>query len=60
MTTDSLTQLEKLVTDVRADYAKATSGNKSASVRVRKAMSEIKKAAQDIRVAMVSAAPAAK
>jgi hypothetical protein len=42
--------LVKLVQDIRDDVQKAAGGNKAAGTRVRKAMQDIKKAAQDVRV----------
>ena len=43
-------RLKKLVAEVEEDVKKAAGGNKAAGTRVRKAMQEIKNAAQDIRV----------
>ena len=44
-------QLKDLVDDVQEDVAKFyEKGNKAAGTRVRKAMQELKQAAQDIRV----------
>jgi hypothetical protein len=42
-------QLKKLVEEVAEDIAKAEGGNKAAGTRVRKAMQDIKSAAQDLR-----------
>jgi hypothetical protein len=50
MNQDSLAKLEQLVQSVREDFNKYSAGNKSASVRVRKAMAEVKKVAQAIRI----------
>ena len=41
--------LKKLVTDVEQDISKAEGGNRAAGTRVRKAMQDIKAAAQAIR-----------
>ncbi len=45
--------LKKLIEEVAEDVKKAEGGNKAAGTRVRKAMQEIKKAAQDVRVAVL-------
>jgi rhamnose utilization protein RhaD (predicted bifunctional aldolase and dehydrogenase) len=45
----------KLVEEIREDIQKAEGGNKAAGTRVRKAMQEIKEAAQDIRKAVLIA-----
>lgn len=45
--------LQKLVNEVQPDLEKAERGNKSAAVRVRKAMQDIKKVAQDLRKEMM-------
>lgn len=41
--------LKKLVDEISEDVFKAVGGNKAAGTRVRKAMQDIKNAAQDIR-----------
>ena len=46
-------KLVKVVEETRADMEKAETGNKSAAVRVRKAMQEVKQLAQDIRKDMM-------
>lgn len=46
---DSYNRLAQLVQDVTDDMAKCEGGNKAAGTRVRKAMQEIKSAAQDVR-----------
>ena len=46
---ESYDRLVKLVNDVTDDMAKCEGGNKAAGTRVRKAMQEIKSAAQDVR-----------
>ena len=45
--------LQKVVAEVQPDLEKAERGNKSAAVRVRKAMQEVKKIAQDLRKEMM-------
>jgi hypothetical protein len=47
---DLYEKLCQLVRDVEDDMRKAAGGNKAAGTRVRKAMQEIKDAAQEIRV----------
>ena len=47
-------RLVKMVQDAAEDVAKADGGNKAAGTRVRKSMQEIKKAAQDVRIAVLS------
>jgi len=42
-------RLKQLVEQAAEDVAKAQGGNKAAGTRVRKAMQEIKEAAQDVR-----------
>ena len=46
-------KLVRLVEEVKDDLEKAESGNKSAAVRVRKQMQEVKQTAQDIRKDMM-------
>jgi hypothetical protein len=46
---DSYDRLVQLVNNVTDDMAKCEGGNKAAGTRVRKAMQEIKSAAQDVR-----------
>ena len=46
---DEYEQLRKLVEQCAEDVAKAEGGNKAAGTRVRKAMQEVKAAAQDVR-----------
>lgn len=50
---ESYEQLVKMIEEAADDVAKANGGNKAAGTRVRKAMQEIKKAAQDVRVAVL-------
>lgn len=47
---DEYEKLKKMVAEVDDDYKKAVGGNKAAGTRVRKAMQDIKSAAQAIRV----------
>lgn len=51
---DSLDKLAQMVEAIREDYNKAKGGNKAAGTRVRKAMQDIKAAAQEIRQEMLS------
>jgi hypothetical protein len=46
-------RLVKLVQDVAEEVAKAEGGNKAAGTRVRKAMQDIKQAAQEVRVGIL-------
>ncbi len=43
-------RLKQLVQEAEDDVAKAEGGNKAAGTRVRKAMQDIKNAAQEVRV----------
>lgn len=52
---ESYEQLKKLIEDAADDVAKAEGGNKAAGTRVRKAMQEIKKVAQELRVGILGA-----
>jgi Histone H1-like protein Hc1 len=47
-------RLVKMVQDAAEDVAKADGGNKAAGTRVRKSMQDIKKAAQDVRLAVLA------
>jgi hypothetical protein len=47
---EAFDRLKVLVVQVEDDMAKAASGNKSAGTRVRKAMQDIKAAAQEVRI----------
>ncbi len=47
-------QLKKLVDEVADDVQKAAGGNKAAGTRVRKVMQDIRKAAQDLRVQILT------
>ncbi len=46
-------RLCKIVTDIAEEVRKAEGGNKAAGTRVRKAMQDVKKAAQDVRVGIL-------
>ena len=46
-------QLKNLVEAAEEDVQRAAGGNKAAGTRVRKAMQDIKKASQDLRVAIL-------
>ncbi len=43
-------QLKQIVDQIAEDMAKASGGNKQAGTRVRKAMQDVRKMAQNIRV----------
>ena len=47
---EAFDRLKQAVVAVEEDLAKAESGNKAAGTRVRKAMQDIKKIAQEVRV----------
>ncbi len=46
-------RLCKLVEDIAEEVRKAEGGNKAAGTRVRKAMQDVKKAAQEVRVGIL-------
>ncbi len=46
-------RLVRLVEEIAEEVRKAEGGNKAAGTRVRKAMQDIKKAAQDLRVGIL-------
>ena len=48
-------RLVKLVEDIAEEVRKAEGGNKAAGTRVRKAMQDVKQAAQDVRVGILDA-----
>ena len=52
---DSLQKLEELLASIKDDYQKGRGGNKAAGTRVRKAMQDVKTAAQEIRQEMLDA-----
>ena len=47
---EAFNQLKQLIMDTEADLEKAATGNKAAGTRVRKAMQDVKKLAQEVRV----------
>lgn len=47
--------LKQLIADVEEDVIKAQGGNKAAGTRVRKAMQEVKQAAQNLRTKILEA-----
>lgn len=47
---EAFERLKQLVREAEEDVHKAEGGNKAAQTRVRKAMQDIKNAAQDVRV----------
>jgi hypothetical protein len=50
---EAFENLKKLVVEAEGDVMKWKGGNKAAGVRVRKAMQDIKEAAQAVRVAVL-------
>ena len=48
-------KLRKLIEEAGEDISKAEGGNKAAGTRVRKAMQDIKNAAQEVRVSVLEA-----
>ncbi len=50
MIQEAYDQLRKLIEEAGEDIQKAEGGNKAAGTRVRKAMQDIKNAAQEVRV----------
>ena len=48
-------RLVRLVEEIADEVRKAEGGNKAAGTRVRKAMQDVKKAAQDLRVGILDA-----
>ena len=49
LTDEEYEKLKRLVESVSEDVAKAQGGNKAAGTRVRKAMQDVKNAAQEVR-----------
>lgn len=45
-------ELDSLINNVRGDVEKAAAGNKAAQTRVRVKMQEVKRAAQNVRLAV--------
>lgn len=52
---EAFEQIKKIMAEIEEDLRKAVGGNKAAQTRVRKAMQEIKEAAQQVRVGMLEA-----
>ncbi len=50
-------RLVRIVEEIAEEVRKAEGGNKAAGTRVRKAMQEVKKAAQDVRVGILDSRP---
>ena len=50
---ESYDRLVRIVEEVAEEVRKAEGGNKAAGTRVRKAMQDVKKAAQDLRVGIL-------
>jgi len=50
---ESYDRLVRIVEEIAEEVRKAEGGNKAAGTRVRKAMQDIKKAAQDLRVGIL-------
>lgn len=50
---EAFDRLKAMVENAEGDITKAESGNKAAGTRVRKHMQDIKKAAQDVRAAVL-------
>ncbi len=50
---ESYDRLVRIVEEVAEEVKKAEGGNKAAGTRVRKAMQDVKKAAQDLRVGIL-------
>ena len=52
---ESYDRLVRIVQEVEEEVRKAEGGNKAAGTRVRKAMQDVKKAAQELRVGILDA-----
>lgn len=50
---EAFDRIKQILASVEEDVAKAVGGNKAAQTRVRKAMQDIKDAAQQVRVGML-------
>ena len=50
---EAFDRLKQAIADTEADLEKAERGNKAAGTRIRKAMQEIKKIAQEVRVRLL-------
>jgi len=51
--------LKQMIEEIESDIAKCEAGNKAAGTRVRKAMQEVKKLAQQLRVQVLEDRPEA-
>jgi len=47
---EAFDRLKQIVADAETDLERVEKGNKAAGTRVRKAMQEVKKVAQDVRI----------
>ena len=54
---ESYDRLVRIVEEVAEEVKKAEGGNKAAGTRVRKAMQEVKKTAQEVRVGILDSRP---
>ncbi len=52
---EAFESIKRICAEIEEDVAKAVGGNKAAQTRVRKAMQDIKDAAQQVRVGMLEA-----
>lgn len=52
---ETFDRIKQILASVEEDVAKAVGGNKAAQTRVRKAMQDVKEAAQEVRVGMLGA-----
>ena len=52
---ESVEKIQEVLDNIQSDVTKFGGGNKSAGPRIRKAMQEIKKLAQDVRVEVQTA-----
>ena len=52
---EAFERIKQICAQIEEDVAKAKGGNKAAQTRVRKAMQDIKEAAQQVRVGMLEA-----
>jgi hypothetical protein len=52
---EAFESIKRICAEIEDDVAKAVGGNKAAQTRVRKAMQDVKDAAQQVRVGMLQA-----
>ena len=52
---EAFESIKRICAEIEEDVAKAVGGNKAAQTRVRKAMQDVKDAAQQVRVGMLEA-----